>query len=210
MTTLYIIGNGFDLQHGLPTRYSDFYKFETEALDALTHWVFPSGSGNQLWCSFEDDLGTFDTDGFYAAHDHTDFHSESFKPSEAFCLEDELTQVSEDLVGGIQEQFQEWIREIDIAAVPRQIVLEPDARYLSFNYTSTLETVYGVAADKVLHIHGSSVSWDELIFGHGQSREEEPELDEDGESNRTMFSDANGRFDGILRGCYCKQFASRQ
>lgn len=33
---------------------------------------------------------------------------------------------------------------------------------------------------------------DKLIFGHGTLREEEPEFDENGESNRTMFTDSEG------------------
>jgi hypothetical protein len=35
MTTLYIIGNGFDLWHGLPTGYGDFYEHAKEALDEM-------------------------------------------------------------------------------------------------------------------------------------------------------------------------------
>lgn len=30
MATLFIIGNGFDLAHGMPTQYSDFRKFIVE------------------------------------------------------------------------------------------------------------------------------------------------------------------------------------
>ncbi|MCY1456298.1 Bacteriophage abortive infection AbiH [compost metagenome] len=41
-----------------------------------------------------------------------------------------------------------------------------------------------------MHIHGRSDAYDDLIFGHGETREEEPERDENGDSNRTMFSDA--------------------
>ena len=35
MTTLYIIGNGFDLYHGLPTSYTDFYEFGKKLLDEI-------------------------------------------------------------------------------------------------------------------------------------------------------------------------------
>lgn len=41
-----------------------------------------------------------------------------------------------------------------------------------------------------MHIHGRSSTFDELIYGHGEAIEDVPELDENGESNRTMFSDA--------------------
>ena len=41
MAKLYVIGNGFDLWHGLPTRYGQFYEFanseiqDTHELDNL-------------------------------------------------------------------------------------------------------------------------------------------------------------------------------
>ncbi len=55
-----------------------------------------------------------------------------------------------------------------------------------------MKSVYGVEEDKVLHIHGNVEKGDELIFGHGRVIKEEPEFDEHGESNRSMFSDAEG------------------
>lgn len=42
----------------------------------------------------------------------------------------------------------------------------------------------------IFHIHGKADRYDDLIFGHGETMEEMPELDENGDSNRTMFSDA--------------------
>ena len=39
-------------------------------------------------------------------------------------------------------------------------------RFLTFNYTDTLECVYGIDAEKVLHFHGRAASGDELIVGH--------------------------------------------
>ena len=68
----------------------------------------------------------------------------------------------------------------------------PKSRFLTFNYTSTLQSVYGVDDKNVFHIHGRSDKSDELIFGHRKTMEEEPELDENGDSNRTIFSDAEG------------------
>ncbi|MNJ48788.1 hypothetical protein D3C77_439930 [compost metagenome] len=69
--------------------------------------------------------------------------------------------------------------------------METDS-FLSFNYTSTLQLAYGVDDANIVHIHGKSDAYDDLIFGHGETREEEPELDASGDSNRTMFSDAEG------------------
>ena len=40
MEVLYVIGNGFDLWHGLPTKYTDFYKFIEGGLDELKKYIY--------------------------------------------------------------------------------------------------------------------------------------------------------------------------
>lgn len=90
----------------------------------------------------------------------------------------------------IKESFHEWVEGINISGAFGQLALPDDALFISFNYTSTLERIYGIKVDRVLHLHGRAEIFDDLIFGHGNTMEEEPEIDENGDSNRTMFSDA--------------------
>ena len=46
----------------------------------------------------------------------------------------------------------------------------PEAKlYVSFNYTDTLEQVYGIPEERILYIHGKAVRGDNLIFGHCKS-----------------------------------------
>jgi hypothetical protein len=44
-----------------------------------------------------------------------------------------------------------------------------DSLFLNFNYTRTLEKLYNIAPDKVLHIHGNVLYSDinDILFGHG-------------------------------------------
>lgn len=190
MNILYVIGNGFDLWHGLPTSYSDFYKFTEGSLDELEEYFNFQYSGESLWTNFEGELGNFDWNLFYEAHDHTDVTSDSFRQSEVYGLEDDLIEQATNLVEGVREKFQEWIESIQIEDVKGGFEFVGKGHFISFNYTPLLQEVYGIPDDLVLHIHGSAKKYDELIFGHGEFREEEPELDEDGNSNRTMFSDS--------------------
>ena len=45
-----------------------------------------------------------------------------------------------------------------------------DSFYINFNYTYTLECVYGIAWDQVWHIHGQvGDSYDKILFGHGNN-----------------------------------------
>lgn len=192
MTKLYVIGNGFDLWHGLPTSYCQFYEFAKGTLDELENYYLFDVAQTGPWCDFENSLGTFNWSEFYDAHNHIDVQSESFRSSYVYCLEDDLMEQADKHVDAIRECFREWIDGINISAVERRLALTENALFLTFNYTSTLESVYNIDKENVLHIHGRSETFDELIFGHGDTMEETPELDENGDSNRTIFSDAEG------------------
>lgn len=190
MSTLHIIGNGFDLWHGLPTSYDQFYQFAKDKLDEMESFFLIDITFGRPWSDFENNLGHFDWKEFYDVHNHLDFAAEDFRPSYAFGLEDDLTEQANTLVDTIKECFHDWIAQIDVSLASRKMSFSGTDLFLTFNYTSTLQLVYGIDGENVLHIHGRSDTFDDLIFGHGAMMEEEPELDENGDSNRTMFSDA--------------------
>ena len=67
---LFILGNGFDMAHRLPTGYEDFVDYikredapddEKTLLDFLIHYIGePFYDGDFLWKDFEDELGEAD------------------------------------------------------------------------------------------------------------------------------------------------------
>lgn len=63
---LYIIGNGFDLYHGLPTSYKCFNCFmcreHPEDHERIGR-IFDSKDTSMLWCKFEEKLGELDVSG---------------------------------------------------------------------------------------------------------------------------------------------------
>lgn len=188
MTTLYIIGNGFDLWHELPTSYSKFYEFAKTTLDDAERYFDP-GDIDHPWSDFESSLGTYDWRELFDEWNFTDPTSDSFKVSETYGLQDELTERSDELHRSIEECFCEWIDQIDVNAASTQMVFDTEARFISFNYTSTLQSIYEIDESRILHIHGRAERGD-VTFGHGVEIVEEPELDENGDSNRSMFTDA--------------------
>jgi len=190
MSILYVIGNGFDLWYGLPTSYSDFHQCHGSSLEEYSEY-FSLGTG-PLWHSFENDLGRFAWSSFYDNHNHTDPMADNFRHSEVYGFEDDLREQAEGMVEHFKELFTEWIESIDIDDTLAKFPFINNARYLSFNYTSLLDSLYGINQEKVLHIHGSLTNGGQLVFGHGLSIHEEPEMDEDGNSNRHMFSDSEG------------------
>ena len=190
MSILYIIGNGFDLYHGLPTSYKDFYEFGKGLLDEIEEFYMLEISDSNPWSDFENSLGKYDWKSFYDFHNHIDVNDEGFRPSFVFGLHDEIAEQTDHQVEGIKERFRNWIESVETLSATKTLSFVKNARFITFNYTSTLEDVYGIDSYELLYVHGCAKKYDELIFGHGETMEEEPEFDEDGEPRRTMFTDA--------------------
>lgn len=192
MKTLYIIGNGFDLHHKLPTEYKDFNNFvinnQTSLKDEFEEY-FSFSLKDNLWSDFEKDLGTFDYEYFFDKINNIDVMEENFKFSWTFDLGDELNQETDKLVNQIRRAFESWIEEINLDSLENTLIFDNDASFLTFNYTLTLEKVYQIPASKIFHIHGDTEKGN-LIFGHNKTIDKKPELDENGDSNRTLFSDS--------------------
>ena len=182
MATLYILGNGFDLAHGLPTSYECFRcylrrrKKDTilpshdntlgtfgEVLEDLEKY-YPDiirGLGNAEWNNFEEALATPNPQ-FVKLMNGFEF-AKFFKERLALA-------------------FAAWASDIEPNDSSNRLRIDPEARFLNFNYTMTLEKAYAVPDKHVLHIHGSAemyqvaqlfrgIRWSssEIIFGHGQN-----------------------------------------
>lgn len=195
MIKLYIIGNGFDKSHELPTGYDDFHQFVVNNytdLENLFEEYFQLKTNEEyFWSDFEDDLGTFNWKSFYNEKNNIDVLDENFRPSFTYCFEDDLRQETDELVDKIKEAFENWLSQIDLEQTDKKIDFESKAIFLNFNYTLTLEEVYKIPSERIIHIHGDvNNTPNSLIFGHNKELEEEPEIDENGDSNRTMFTDS--------------------
>lgn len=64
--------------------------------------------------------------------------------------------------------FEDWANDIDnnVDPIPNLSHFGRGDRYLSFNYTDTLEKVYGVPRNRINYIHGRRNSDDEIIVWH--------------------------------------------
>ena len=195
MIKLYIIGNGFDKSHNLPTGYDDFHQFivgnYTDLENLFEEYFQLKTNEKYLWSDFENDLGTYNWSSFYNEKNNIDVLDENFRPSFTYGLEDELRQETEELVDEIKDAFENWLNQIDLEQIDKKIDFESNAIFLNFNYTLTLEEVYKIPCERIFHIHGDvNNTPNSLIFGHNKELEEEPEIDENGDSNRTMFTDS--------------------
>lgn len=190
MKTLYIIGNGFDLWHGLPTSCGEFYEFAKNTLDELENYYSFELHEHEPWHDFENALGAFSWENFFDFHNEVDIYAEDFRPKEIYGLEDELAEQTDIHVSTVKEAFVGWVNQIDVKLTQPQMKFIKDSQFITFNYTSTLQSVYKIEDDQVFHIHGRAEINDDLIFGHGENVVEPLELDDDGEITSSMFSDA--------------------
>ncbi|MDQ6724552.1 MAG: bacteriophage abortive infection AbiH family protein [Thermoproteota archaeon] len=195
MNTLYIIGNGFDLHHNLQTSYCDFHRYikknNKDLQNTLEEYFDFKIRNDKLWENFEEDLATFDSRSFFDKNNHIDVMDESFRRNFMFGLEDDLKEQTEQLISDIRIAFGDWLNSIDIESTSKKLPITQNAFFINFNYTLVLEHVYKIQEENILHIHGDINNDSELlIFGHNIVMEEEPELDEDGNSSRTLYTDS--------------------
>jgi len=163
--------------------------FAQDSLDVFTEYYDFDGPLESHWCDFENDLANFCWSSFYDNHRHMDFSSENFKHSLLYCLHDDLEEQTECHVEEMRGVFENWVDTIDVSSAKTVFVFPEDIKFFTFNYTSTLQSVYGISEDRVFHVHGSLKSDDELVFGHGEkAMAEMPELDENGDRNSSVFT----------------------
>lgn len=182
---LYIIGNGFDIHHGIKSKYWNFKEWVlqnkkvSDLVDLMD--VFFSND-HEFWGDIENALGEYDEVTI------TDYcepeNPEDFKYDHPGQWQDGVEGSIPWIFGRAMEKFHvafdEWVQSIDINNVEAVLCLPPASKYLTFNYIETLERVYSIPAQNVLHIHGSRLNpSDEFILGHGNFRNEiSPLLDE--------------------------------
>lgn len=175
---LVIVGNGFDRHHGLPTAYSDYEAWLTANYPRLCvefnefEYLLRHGDA-ELWSELEDSLG-IDWDELCGDVLSTTYpNMADDNPGwDGFWVE--LRLRLEFLRMFTRERFREWVEGIDVCFAKPCLRLPDDAAFVTFNYTPTLERVYGVRADRILHIHGSVL--DErspLQFGSPDNRPED-------------------------------------
>jgi len=195
MSKLFIVGNGFDQAHKLPTSYQNFHNFlqneypDAEEENALVPSCSIGHHGDAIhddnevvgylmnlfsrtegpyWSDLERTLGQldFDDDFRYLPEVH-DRDGDRNLFHESYNNEDQASTLA-GCVPMISRFFADWFKTIEISSAKinpkfRSLIAPDTDHFLTFNYTRTLETLYG--AKNVCHIHG--VKGQPLIFGHG-------------------------------------------
>lgn len=169
MPRLFILGNGFDRAHDLKTSYSDFKEWllAHRRLDVIAELqsLFPAQQDGEflLWSQFEKALAQYGKNAVEGwALDSLYVAIEESGEREIFTSGDVLDTAIIDIV---QKYFSAWVNDIEVSGM-RIFDFDNSAKFITFNYTETLERLYSIPSDKILHIHGKAHSDSGIIVGH--------------------------------------------
>lgn len=174
---LFIIGNGFDLHHGIASKYSDFASYleniDRATFDVAEEYLVPE---RDLWSCLEERFAEVDVDQIeeYAQNFLASYGADDWSDAYHHDYEFEIERICAAISSKLRRHFADWVRKIVIPpqTVSRVRCIDPEALFLNFNYTATLQGLYGVSGRRVLHIHGSALApKDEIVLGHGWERQ---------------------------------------
>lgn len=164
-----IVGNGFDVNHGLPSSYAHFKKWlrvnDKDLFDFLDKYIDVSG---EWWNDFERSLSEINVPQLIRDTPLKKSKTSivGLPPSFSHPASWRLDSVRE----AISLKFTEWVKTLDGVKIEKKIELPEACLYISFNYTDTLERVYGIEMNRIVYIHGKASRGDELIYGHGKNQ----------------------------------------
>jgi hypothetical protein len=196
---LYIIGNGFDIHHGIPSGYSNFREFlrikDNHIYDLVDEYL----PVDEKWADIEECLAHIDVDNVIenASQFLVSYGAEDWSDSFHHDYQYEVNRVIEGLSSGLLAMFTEWVIQLEIPAIDevkgRLVNLQKEGIYLTFNYTNTLNKIYGIANEDILYIHGNSQYDNDLVLGHAWHPASIPKVGEntDPESMDTRVMEGN-------------------
>lgn len=176
---LYIIGNGFDIHHGISSSYKNYLEWlianRKDIYDLILKY-YPDAVDKEWWNEFEHNLGFPNTQEVKYEIDDSAYFG---RPTEEEI--EKMRSISWDkgawaihmtlgpLIDQIKSSFYDWISSLEPANSSKKLYLDlSNALFLNFNYTKTLECLYEVEEKNILYIHGCIGSEQELIIGHGE------------------------------------------
>lgn len=178
-SVLYIIGNGFDLYHGVKSSYGSFRKWlQTHDYDTFQTYETVCDY-DALWSDFETGMAYVSRD-FFLESGLAFFPDSKSDPDEWSAADillggDAASSSVYELLDKLKKDFHKWVCSLSVPRDYKDKMLYVDdyARFLTFNYTTFLESHYGIPSSQINHIHGvKTQSWGSLVVGHGEDTSE--------------------------------------
>ena len=173
---LYIVGNGFDLHHQIKSSYSEFGKYVKRVDSELYETFEEYFSFDDIWSDLEKYLADFDADLLLdnSSMFFVPYSDEEWSDAYHHDYQYEVDRVVTALSVTLKRRFTTWVTRLQIpdsrSFTGTLLNLDRNSLYLTFNYTHTLQKLYGVPPENVLHIHNEAMSEEsDLVLGHARN-----------------------------------------
>lgn len=165
---LFIIGNGFDLAHNLPTRFNpDFMNFALK-YEQDNFWDLYQTRDDNIWADFENLLSYPDFNSLKEIFDGyaPDYLSDRESDRNAIIFQVDLNGNLKDALYEFASNAEKFLNNTQSNSFFER-TLDSNGYYINFNYTHTLEDIYHIPSEQILHIHGE-VGKNNLKLGYPQ------------------------------------------
>lgn len=174
---LYIIGNGFDLMHGVQSSYYAF-RDSLGKRSALRQTLETYLTPEDIWADFEGALAQFNLSsmGSQSAVDNwldwMDAYSEDAGAAEFSMAVEAAATPMQIMTEELPRRFRTWVETLSVGTEDRPLKdLFKKGKVLCFNYTEFVETLYGIPEQNVCYLHGCRKKQrhspqGKLILGH--------------------------------------------
>lgn len=180
---LYIVGNGFDRHHGIKSSYDDFGRYlknrSPYTFEVMERYFDVDAD---FWKDFEERLASLDIETLIdeASSFLVSYGADNWSDAYHHDYQYEIRRVVEEISVTLRALFGDWIRQLYVPDPSELSYLQPSldrsALYLNFNYTPSLQKIYNIPKERILHVHGSAEDPDaKLILGHGWQQKGNPD-----------------------------------
>ena len=175
--TLCVLGNGFDLMHGVKSSYYDFSKTigkKSYLRICLENYLME----DDLWADFENNLAKINI-GYMCSSfliddrlDEMNAYDEDATIADFYVAAETAAEPIITIAEELPKRFSKWVNKLYIRTNDRPLRnIFGAGLVLNFNYTEFVETLYGVDKSNVCYIHGcrkkiKGQPRDNLILGH--------------------------------------------
>ena len=130
---LFVIGNGFDISHGIPCKYSDFYHYLNEnredILEIMEKYYYVD-SDSELWSDFESSLEediNYESLSEIVSENIPNFASDDFRDGDWYDAQIYIEQECDELLENIRSGFEKWIESLNTSEVCKKYKLDMSA-----------------------------------------------------------------------------------
>ena len=158
--SLYVIGNGFDMLHGVRSSYYDFSRTLGKR-SSVRFYLEKYLKVDDLWADFEGALGKINIEAMcqpYIIDNFLDIngaYDEDAGAAEIYMSAEMAVEPILSMSTELMDRFRKWIGSLHTNTNDRPLCnVIKDGKVLNFNYTEFVEDLYGVDAGNICYIHG--------------------------------------------------------